>query len=146
MSYTAMELAEYIVNKCMIDGCPISNLYLQKILYYIQRDFLQKGKIAFHDDIEAWQIGPVIPNVYYEFCGFGAMPITASYNQEINPEDKDQIDSPIEEKRDLEPWDMTVDIHKVSGAWAKTYQHGLGNRNVISIGLITNEKPTNRRH
>ena len=38
--YTAMDLAKYIVSKCYYDGCPISNLQLQKILYYIQKEFL----------------------------------------------------------------------------------------------------------
>lgn len=36
---------------------PISNLQLQKILYYVQKAFLQSGGIAFDDDIEAWQFG-----------------------------------------------------------------------------------------
>lgn len=63
--YRAIELSKYIVSKCIDDGFPISNLQLQKILYYIQRDFLRIGKPAFPDAIEAWQFGPVVPNVYY---------------------------------------------------------------------------------
>ena len=62
--YSALELSKYIVTKCINDGEPISNLQLQKILYYIQRDFLRQGEAAFSDTIEAWQFGPVVPNVY----------------------------------------------------------------------------------
>ena len=51
--YAAIDLSKYIVSKCIRDDHPISNLQLQKILYYIQKDFLKKGKIAFPDDIEA---------------------------------------------------------------------------------------------
>ena len=47
-AYDALELAKYIVTKCIKDGCPISNLQLQKTLYFIQRQFLKnkgcKGK------------------------------------------------------------------------------------------------------
>ena len=38
--YKAMELSTYIVSKCIKEDCPISNLQLQKILYYIQKAFL----------------------------------------------------------------------------------------------------------
>ena len=30
------------------------------------------------DNIEAWQFGPVVPNVYDHYCGYGAMPISFS--------------------------------------------------------------------
>lgn len=36
----------------------------------------ESEKPAFPDAIEAWQFGPVVPNVYYYYCGFGAMPIS----------------------------------------------------------------------
>ena len=77
--YKAIDLSKYIVTKCIVDGCAISNLQLQKILYYVQKDFLQRDFVAFSDDIEAWQFGPVVPVVYYKFCGFGAMPITSTF-------------------------------------------------------------------
>lgn len=39
MPYKAIDIAKNIINKCTIDKHPISNLQLQKILYYIQKDF-----------------------------------------------------------------------------------------------------------
>ena len=54
--YSALELSKYIVTKCINDGKPISNLQLQKILYYIQRDFLKQGEPAFSDTI-VWSSG-----------------------------------------------------------------------------------------
>lgn len=38
----ALTLAQYVVTKCVHDGCPISNLQLQKILYFIQAAALKK--------------------------------------------------------------------------------------------------------
>ena len=49
--YNAIDLSKYIVSKCVKDGHPVSNLQLQKILYYIQKDFLQRDEIAFSDNI-----------------------------------------------------------------------------------------------
>lgn len=135
--YTALDLSKYIVSKCIEDGEPISNLQLQKILYYIQKTFLQRGLRAFPDEIEAWQFGPVVPNVYYYFCGFGAMSIT-NVNNTLSPtgNDKKIIDSIIESKRILDPWEMVSETHKPEGAWAKIYREGSGNRNVIPTELI----------
>lgn len=39
---TAIKLARYIINKCAEDEHPITNLQLQKILYYVQREYLRK--------------------------------------------------------------------------------------------------------
>ena len=138
--YSAIDLSKYIISKCIADGSPISNLQLQKILYYIQKDFLSRGKPAFPDDIEAWQFGPVVPNVYYHYCGYGAMPITIPISKEkiinIPVSDKDHIDVIIDTKRILNPWDMVAETHKANGAWAKTYKSGLGNHSTIPLDLI----------
>ena len=116
--YTAIDLSKYIVSKCIEDSHPISNLQLQKILYYIQKDFLNRDDLAFSDAIEAWQFGPVVPNVYYHYCGYGAMPISSAHeNYEIHPKDKDSIDPIMETKRSLDPWIMVAETHKANGAW-----------------------------
>ncbi len=135
--YTAIDLSKYIVSKCIHERQPISNLQLQKILYYIQKDFLSRGEIAFSDDIEAWQFGPVVPNVYYYFCGFGAMPISLSYDdRSISGKDVENVERIVEEKRILNPWDMVEETHKSNGAWAQIYQNGKGNHHVIPTDLI----------
>lgn len=134
----AIELAKYIVSKCIDDDKPISNLQLQKILFYIQKDFIKRGKLAFPDDIEAWQFGPVVPDVYYHYCGHGATPIFYKYeetNVELN--DKNRIDSIIEDKRELNPWEMVQETHKSGGAWDIIYKDGQGNRNIIPTDLIS---------
>lgn len=91
--YRAIDLSKYIVSKCVSDNQPISNLQLQKILYYIQKDYLKRNEKAFSDDIETWQFGSVIPNVYYYYCGFGVMPIVFSRDSfELDIKDKNIID------------------------------------------------------
>lgn len=133
---TALDLAKYVVSKCENDGKPITNLQLQKILYYIQKLFLEKKDVAFFDDIEAWQFGPVVPNVYYYFCGFGAMPITVNFSSDLKIEYQNEVDRIIEEKRCLNPWDLVEDTHKPDGAWYSVYENGLGVRKIISLELI----------
>lgn len=136
MTYNAMDIAKYIIHKCTTDQHPISNLQLQKILYYIQKTFLENGMIAFHNEIEAWQFGPVVPEVYYQFCGFGATSIRMLYNISIQPEYMSIINPIIENKRCLDPWEMVEDTHKPGKAWDKIYNNGAGNHSVIPRELI----------
>lgn len=70
---SALDIANYIISKCVEEGYPVSNLQLQGILYIVQKTFLNIGIRAFEDDFEAWQIGPVIRDVYNRYCGFGAL-------------------------------------------------------------------------
>ena len=134
--YLALEIAKYIIDKCTKDNCPISNLQLQKILYYIQREFLQQGEIAFPEEIEAWQFGPVVPEVYRQYCGFGALPIRMRYMVRIELDDIRMINPIIEKKRILTPWDMVSDTHSSGKAWDLIYRDGAGDHQVIPQELI----------
>jgi len=136
--YRALNLSQYIVSKCIVEGQPISNLQLQKILYYIQREFLRKvQRAAFSDSIEAWQFGPVVPEVYYYYCGNGSMPIYMTFeNFELYSEDKSIVDPIVETLRVLDPWDLVNKTHKIGGAWDQIYQNGRGFRHTIPLELI----------
>ncbi len=135
--YAAVDLSKYIISKCIDDSHPISNLQLQKILYYIQKYFLNRGDIAFSDDIEAWQFGPVVPDVYYHYCGYGAMPITTVHESyDIDAKDISAINDIVENKRTLDPWTLVAETHKANGAWDQIYKKGLGNHQVIPTDLI----------
>lgn len=138
--YSAVELSKYIVTKCISDGQPISNLQLQKILYFVQKTYLNKGMRAFPEEIEAWQFGPVVPESYYRFAGFGAMPISLSYNDvDIALSDKEIVNPIVEAKREMNPWELVEETHKPNGAWSQIYRNGSGNREVIPIRLIKAE-------
>lgn len=125
MSVNAVDLAKYIVNKCARNGHPISNLKLQKVLYNIQLEFLKKYKeCAFSDDMEAWQYGPVIRNVYEEFWTNGAMPIEDFYNIEIfinNNERLKYLDQLIDQYTQMDSWTLVQDSHKQGTPWDRIY-------------------------
>lgn len=135
--YNALDIAKYIVTKCTSENYPITNLQLQKILYFLQKNYLvEKGHKLFGDDIEAWQFGPVVPEVYYQYCGFGSGSITMKYDIDIDVEDKVEIDSIVQDKRQRNPWDLVSETHAAGKAWDETYKNGFGNRQVISENLI----------
>ena len=128
-----MDVAKYIITKCARNEHPISNLQLQKILYILQKEYLQRDqKCLFFDDFEAWAFGPNIPNVYYYFCGFGFIPIQAEYDNKLDLKDTKIIDPVVERKRNLKPWDLLPETQ--NGAWNIVYQKG--EQNVIPLSLI----------
>lgn len=136
MGYSALDVAKYIINKCTTEHDAISNLQLQKILYYIQKWFLQNGLIAFDDDFEAWQFGPVVPSVYNQYSSFGGTPIRLKYNIALDSNYMDIIDSIIILKRDLNPWVMVDDTHRPGKAWDRVFKGGKGAHRTISKDLI----------
>jgi uncharacterized phage-associated protein len=70
--YSALTIANYVIYFAKERQLEINNLKLQKILYFIQSRFLvEEGHSIFEDCIEKWKLGPVIPEVYHEFKGYG---------------------------------------------------------------------------
>ena len=54
-------------------GDIISNLKLQKLLYYAQGYYLALyEERLFNEDLYAWQYGPVVQEIYHEFKGYGS--------------------------------------------------------------------------
>ena len=63
----------------------ITNLKLQKMLYFVQAYCLAKlNRPLFSDNIEAWEYGPVVPTIYRKYKKNGSNPI-------ISEEDKSSL-------------------------------------------------------
>lgn len=83
--YDALTVAEYVIKYSTLSGMPVSNLRLQKVLYFIQAEFMvSTNSECFNDRIEAWDLGPVVPTVYRKYKVFGAssIPIDSSKDAE----------------------------------------------------------------
>lgn len=69
-------VADYFIWLANSTGSYVSNLKLQKLVYYAQAWHLAlKGSPLFNEDFEAWIHGPVIPSLYHEYKDFGWHPI-----------------------------------------------------------------------
>ena len=56
--YNALDIARYIINYSIDNSYPVSNLKLQKLLYYVQANFLvNKNKQCFYQEILNWDYG-----------------------------------------------------------------------------------------
>ena len=74
----AMNVADYIIWKANQLQKPISNLKLQKVMYFLNAVHLvEKGTPLIEDKkFEKWDYGPVIHSVYSEYSYNGANDIT----------------------------------------------------------------------
>lgn len=86
--YTASGVADVFLAFCNEYGDLLTNLKLQKMLYYAQGWHLGLyGTPLFDDVIEAWIHGPVVPEVYRRFKPSGHKPIDSPARLVDQPED-----------------------------------------------------------
>lgn len=137
MVYNAVDVAKYIVTYCNQKNKPVSNLKLQKLMYCAWIDFYKEtGTALFVDDICAWQLGPVVPEVYYEFCTYAGRPISQEYNINIASDDALILNSIIEKYLNVSASALVGRTHVQGGAWDRVYRNGAGMRDVIPFSLI----------
>lgn len=73
---TANKVADFIIRFCHEHGDLITNLHLQKLLYYAQAWYLAwHEKPLFDEDFQAWISGPVQPELYDRFKHYRWEPI-----------------------------------------------------------------------
>lgn len=132
----AMDLANYIINKSIDLEKPISNLQLQKILYFVNLLYLHDTKsflINENEEFQAWRHGPVIPDVYRKFAINGGVKIYDKQEEvdilskknadgkAITKEALQNIDNSIDYLVKIDPWDLVKYSHAETGAWINTY-------------------------
>ena len=84
--YNVLDVAIYVINYAHDAdyGESMSNLKLQKILYYIQAAFLvEKNRECFKAVIIAGEFGPVIPEVYQKYKIYGRRGIPKQENRKV---------------------------------------------------------------
>lgn len=135
--YKAIDIAKYVVDRCYEHKNPISNLQLQKILYFLWIDYYEEtSESLFKDHILAWSLGPVVPEVYNEFKQYGASRIQKQYNIELTARDKRIVDRSVDHNARFSAYDLVNRSHIRGGAWDTIFNNGKGDRYLIPYSLI----------
>jgi uncharacterized phage-associated protein len=140
--YDCREVANYILDKGESSNIDITNLSLQKILYFCHAFVLTElSRPLVKQSFEAWQHGPVIRSLYRVFCGCGEEKIkmratridknsgerilcTASLDEELN----NTLDKAIAFYGRVSAYQLVKLSHEPGGPWDKTWNH-LGQSN-----------------
>lgn len=140
MWFSAKMISEYVLMYCTQRGEPINNFKLQEMLYFLWLDYYMKTKKElFCDTFSAWKIGPVVPDIYYEFCQYGALPIFKSSNASIDVPDSNIINEIIEHYLPKKVHELIAVSCCPKSPWATVYQNGAGFRYPIPASLIKKE-------
>ena len=77
MAYKAKSIANAFISLANRDSESIDPLKLQKLMYYANGYYIAEndGNPLINEYFEAWDYGPVVPTVYYEFKEYGDRPI-----------------------------------------------------------------------
>lgn len=76
MAYPAIVIAYAFVKRGIDEGNHVTQMKLQKMLYFAQGYHLFKyNETLINEPIEAWQYGPVIHSIYRKFKSYGSKPI-----------------------------------------------------------------------
>ena len=91
--FSAIEVSRYFLFKAHENGSEMTNMKLQKLLYYSQVLYLPFFREPlFGDEIQAWEHGPVCPNVYHEYKSFGKSSLPTVSIAEVRGFDAETID------------------------------------------------------
>lgn len=132
-------VCNYLINKGISNDRPLSNISLQKLLYFAQGVYLanREDKVLFEEDFYAWKFGPVIESVYQEFKVFGNNAITPNnggtnfeskylsfYNQ-LSKDHKDCLDVTYSAFGKFSPFELVSLTHLKDSPWHQVYQIGV---------------------
>lgn len=131
-AHTAKDVAKWVLqyNQTEMEQAieaiePISNLKLQKLLYYLQGVFLGlTDQVLFSDKILAWAHGPVVEEVYQEYRRFGAAGITRIEEPEetYTEEEKYLMAQVLDEFGQYSAWGLRNMTHSET-PWLETQQN-----------------------
>ncbi|MDU7086213.1 MAG: DUF4065 domain-containing protein [Clostridium sp.] len=121
MTYKVKDIAAYIVNYSIETENYVSNLKLQKLLYYVQAYFaVQKNTPCFNEDFEHWRHGPVVREVYSEYKVYFNDDIMEKKSvADIEENDRLLINEVVDSYHKYGPWDMVRKTHKEE-PWVNT--------------------------
>ena len=108
---------------------PITSMKLQKMLYFLYRDYLKKTNLPlFVERFSTWKYGPVLESVYYTYKEFGANSITSyggipaySINEEDNENLKNLLDDIWQKCLPHNGIYLSKLTHQSESAWYKAW-------------------------
>lgn len=138
----AIDVANFFVELANIDNDEITNLRVNKLIYFAQAySIVCTGKPLFDEPIEAWEFGPVVRDVYntFKLCGPNQIVDTAgefSFDK-FNEQQIDLITDVIVQYGQFTTSKLVDLTHKQDGPWFKAYhEDNCYNNHVISQDAI----------
>lgn len=134
--YSAHDVAVYVINWCNEQGVSISNLKLQKLLYFVQGEASARiSQRLIDDDFYAWRLGPVVPEVYSDYAMYSSSHIPAQKESKvIREKEREIIEKALSKYAIYSTWSLVEKSHN-QDPWKYTYRI-FGDRTLIPYQSI----------
>lgn len=113
---------------CELEDWSITNLEANKLLYFAQMIALgETGRPLVKERFQAWNLGPVLPDVYHKAKAFGDKPIRHfifSGSGPVAERCEKVLKKTLKEFGELSSAQLVAESHWRKGAWAKHYRDG----------------------
>lgn len=141
MSYEAETIANAFLRIAKEEGCTVSNMKMQKLLYFAQghaMSLLDEELIS--DNCQSWDYGPVFPYLYHQLKKYGAGEITSEI---VAEDDEDRFEPDLDKATwhflravwnkygKLSALRLSELSHVTKGPWAKTRRDNEGNYRAV---------------
>lgn len=136
--HSVAAVANYVLRNI---GSDVTQLKLQKLLYYVQGySLVVLQKPMFKEDLEAWDYGPVIPELYEQLKKYKDNPITGRLEAVdlISPESQDAklIDAVLNLLKEFSAGQLVTMTHRHDSPWDIIWQGGAGKFSRIPSWLL----------
>jgi uncharacterized phage-associated protein len=149
MSYSASLIAYAFVKKGIEEGRPLTQMKLQKMVYFAQGIHLALHKEPLVKDVfQAWKYGPVIPNIYHTYKYYGSSPIMdtdwillSQFEEKalttIDEKAKGTIDYTWDLLKDTNAIKLSNWTHEEGSPWQKSYVEGINDVDIPNGAIQT---------
>ena len=122
--YSYIEIANYFIREHKKTGDFVTNMQLQKLLYFTNGIYLYyKNKPLIKEKFQAWRYGPVIKQLYddLKYAGSSYIKNTIDAGNQVNIEDDVYIllQSVDRAYGTMDGWKLSEISHIKEGAWDK---------------------------
>jgi len=136
MSVSSLTVAKYLLDKATSDDLVLSPMKLLKLVYLCQGYHLafREGRSLINEEVQAWQYGPVIPELYHETKSFRSSPVTSispRFGEQLTSDQQEVVDAVFDAYKSYSAVQLSDITHRPNTPWSQTWQSGGGRRNLV---------------
>jgi uncharacterized phage-associated protein len=141
--FDARGIANFLLDLARTRHITLTNLQLQKIIFFAHGAFLQRFRLPLVlNRFEAWERGPVVPELYHCLKRFGNRPIMGSacrfdFETRTNVRVECNLSAEVHQHLNdmllfygrMDPWELVKLSHVEGGPWDTTVKNSLSRSN-----------------
>lgn len=137
---------------CVLRDWSVSNLEVQKILYLAHMFHMgvHDGAPLIREPFEAWNYGPVVPELYQRMKAFGSGPVQNVFHWiemvPMSTYEFDSLNDAIEGTRKLSASQLVANTHSAHGAWARVYRPNLMGIRIPNTAIMDEYRARATKH